>query len=91
MIPGGKAGPRYLREYSILRKGQVVTPDEREGILKAWLDEEIKTASYLRSASPSVGRTMHGRLHRSAAVLTGYQSRRSRPFASYPSVIRLMK
>ncbi|HBO3478604.1 hypothetical protein KUC85_01250 [Pseudomonas aeruginosa] len=38
MIPGGKAGLRYLRENSILRKGQVVTPDEREGILEAWLD-----------------------------------------------------
>lgn len=37
MIPGGKAGLRYLREHSIVSKGEVVSPDEREGVLSEWL------------------------------------------------------
>lgn len=37
MIPGGKAGLRYLREHSIVQKGQFVAPDEREGVLGEWL------------------------------------------------------
>ena len=37
MIPGGKAGLRYLREHSIVRKGEIVSPDEREGVLGEWL------------------------------------------------------
>lgn len=39
MIPGGKAGLRYLREHSILRKGVVATPDQRDGVLDAWLND----------------------------------------------------
>ncbi|MNM31880.1 hypothetical protein D3C81_424650 [compost metagenome] len=38
MIPGGKAGLRYLRDNSILQSGEIVTPDEREGVLNAWLN-----------------------------------------------------
>lgn len=37
MIPGGKAGLRYLREYSILKEGEIATPDERDGVVDAWL------------------------------------------------------
>lgn len=37
MIPGGKAGLRYLREHSILNDGVIATPDERDGVLDAWL------------------------------------------------------
>jgi len=40
MIPGGKAGLRYLREHSIIRKGEVVSPDEREGVLGEWLSNQ---------------------------------------------------
>ena len=39
MIPGGKAGLRYLREHSILSEGVVATPDERDDFLSAWLSE----------------------------------------------------
>lgn len=37
MIPGGKAGLRYLREHSILNDGVIATPDERDGVVDAWL------------------------------------------------------
>ena len=37
MIPGGKAGLRYLREHSILNDGVIATLDERDGVLDAWL------------------------------------------------------
>lgn len=37
MIPGGRAGLRYLREHSILTKGVIATPDERDGVLNGWL------------------------------------------------------
>lgn len=39
MIPGGRAGLRYLREHSILSKGVVAAPDERDGFLDAWLSD----------------------------------------------------
>ncbi|WP_342654972.1 hypothetical protein [Pseudomonas sp. F3-2] len=38
MIPGGKAGLRYLREHSILAKGEIALPDDRERALGDWLD-----------------------------------------------------
>jgi hypothetical protein len=37
MIPGGKAGLRYLREHSILNDGVIATPDERDGVVDTWL------------------------------------------------------
>lgn len=37
MIPGGKAGLRYLREHSILAKGVIATPDDREPCIGEWL------------------------------------------------------
>ncbi|POR67643.1 hypothetical protein BKM30_22950 [Pseudomonas syringae pv. syringae] len=39
MIPGGKSGLQYLREHSILKRGVVATPDEREGVLDAWISD----------------------------------------------------
>lgn len=37
MIPGGKAGVRYLREHSMLRKAGDVTPKVVEKALEGWL------------------------------------------------------
>lgn len=39
MIPGGKAGVKYLREHSMLRKPGTITPKEIEGALEGWLRE----------------------------------------------------
>lgn len=42
MIPGGKAGLRYLREQAILSKGELAMPDDREQVLGDWLDRHSR-------------------------------------------------
>lgn len=37
MIPGGRAGLRYLREHSILAKGVIAMPDDRDRTIGEWL------------------------------------------------------
>lgn len=39
MIPGGKSGLRYMREHGMLGKGVIPMPDERDRIVREWLED----------------------------------------------------
>ena len=39
MIPGGKSGLRYLRENGLLKKSVIPMPDDRDRVIRKWLDE----------------------------------------------------
>jgi hypothetical protein len=38
MIPGGKSGLRYLREHGLLAEPAIPAPDDRDGLVRSWLD-----------------------------------------------------
>jgi hypothetical protein len=51
MIPGGKAGLKYMRENGMLGRGVVPMPDERDRLVADWI-RELRWTPIVRQPEP---------------------------------------